>query len=64
MEAPMDTEARNPVVIQAAQWLADQRDSGSNVIVEMKERFGLKALEACEAAALARKFRITRRAHG
>jgi hypothetical protein len=51
-------------VVMAAQWLADEQDPQQPVIPTIRARFGLTAVEACEAAALARRFRIYRKAHG
>ncbi|TBD04223.1 hypothetical protein ELH21_07330 [Rhizobium leguminosarum] len=51
-------------VVQAAQWLAEQNPAPQPIIPHIRERFGLSALEACEAAALSTKFRILRKAHG
>ncbi|MDW9582499.1 hypothetical protein GOB17_23045 [Sinorhizobium meliloti] len=49
-------------VVVAAQWLADQSDPPHPVVPALRGRFGLSALEACEAAALARKLRTSRQA--
>jgi len=51
-------------VITAAQWLAEQNPNPTPIIPTLRERFGLSALEACEAAALSNKYRVWRRAHG
>jgi len=51
-------------VIQAAQWLAEQNLTPTPIIPAIKERFGLNAREACEAAALSNKYKVWRRAHG
>jgi len=51
-------------VIVAAQWLADQRQPPHPVVPALKERFGLSALEACEAIARARQMTICRKAFG
>lgn len=51
-------------VITAAQWLAEQNPIPTPIIPSLRERFGLSALEACEAAALSNKYRVWRRAHG
>lgn len=51
-------------VIHAAQWLAEQNCSPTPIIPNLRERFGLSALEACEAAALSNKYKVLRRAHG
>ncbi|TBD15716.1 hypothetical protein ELH24_09320 [Rhizobium ruizarguesonis] len=54
----------NESVVQAAQWLAEEKDPPRPIIPIIRQRFGLSALEACEAAALSNKYRILRRAHG
>lgn len=51
-------------VVAAAQWLADERQPIHPIIPELRQRFGLTAMEACEASAMAQRFRIYRRAHG
>jgi hypothetical protein len=51
-------------VVLAAQWLADQNPPPDPVVPTLRARFDLSALEACEAAAMAQRFRIVRRAHG
>lgn len=51
-------------VTQAAQWLADQHPEPRLAVPELRARFPLSAVEACEAIALARRFRIFRKAHG
>ncbi|MBB3610981.1 hypothetical protein [Rhizobium sp. BK602] len=51
-------------VVQAAQWLADQNPAPQPIIPELRKRFPLSAVEACEAAALSHRYRIVRRAHG
>lgn len=56
-----DHEHSSAVVV-AAQWLADQRDPPRPVIPELRRRFPLDIHEACEAAALAHRFRATREA--
>lgn len=50
-------------VIIAAQWLADAKERPEPIIPHLRERFGLTAVEACEACALANRFRIVRSAH-
>jgi len=57
-----DHEHSESVTI-AAQWLADQQDPPQPIIVHLRSRFGLNALEACEAAAQARRYRVVRQAH-
>jgi hypothetical protein len=49
-------------VIVAAQWLADQNPAPVPVIPALRSRFDLTAPEACEAAAMARRFRSNRKA--
>lgn len=51
-------------VTVAAQWLADQKEPPSGAVPILKAKFGLSALEACEACALAQQFRTVRRAFG
>ncbi len=51
-------------VITAAQWLAEQNPTPAPIIPNLQERFGLSALDACEAAALSNKYKVWRRAHG
>lgn len=51
-------------VVQAAQWLADEKSPPQPLIPALRSRFGLSALEATEACAMAQRFRIYRRAHG
>jgi hypothetical protein len=51
-------------VITAAQWLADERAPPQPIIPELRRRFGLNSLEACEASAMAQRFRICRKAFG
>jgi len=51
-------------VINAAQWLAEQNPNPTPIIPTLRERFGLSALEACEAAALSNKYKVGRGAHG
>lgn len=50
-------------VVTAAQWLAEQNPNPTPIIPTLRERFGLSALEACEAAALSNKYRIWRQAN-
>ena len=51
-------------VIIAAQWLADQRETPHPIVPELRSRFGLSALECCEAIARARQMTICRKAFG
>ncbi|WP_457660913.1 hypothetical protein [Sinorhizobium medicae] len=52
------------LVEQAAQWLADQNPPPRPIVPALKQRFGLTCLQACEAAAMAERFRLYRRVHG
>ncbi|OQP86029.1 hypothetical protein BTR14_13175 [Rhizobium rhizosphaerae] len=56
--------SQSAAVEQAAIWLADLREPPHPVVPALKERFGLSAVEACEAIALADRMRIYRKAHG
>jgi hypothetical protein len=51
-------------VVVAAHWLAEQQSPPDPVIANLRQRFSLSAKEACEAAALAGRFRTNRQAHG
>lgn len=51
-------------VEHAAMWLADQNPPPHPTVPALKERFGLTALEACEASALSVKYRTNRKAFG
>lgn len=50
-------------VIQAAQWLAEQNPPPTPIIPAIRERLGINALEACEAAALSSRYRVWRQAN-
>jgi len=53
------------MVVQAAQWLAEQpAGSIDRPIPELRRRFPLTAQQACEASARADRMRVYRRAHG
>ena len=54
----------NPKVVSAAQWLADQKEPPSKAVPTIRDRFSLSMKEACEACALAQKYRTARRAFG
>ncbi len=54
----------NPKVTVAAQWLGDQQEPPPKAVPTLKERFGLSALEACEACKLAHDFRLNRKVYG
>lgn len=51
-------------VEEAAIWLADQQEPPRLAVPTLRARFGLSAQEACEAIAMAQRFRIVRRAFG
>ena len=48
----------------AAQWLSEQREPPRPVVPELRSRFNLTATEACEAIAMASRFRTNRKAFG
>lgn len=52
----------DPVVVQAAQWLADQSGAADPVVRKMEERFGLNRDHARQAICLAGNMRLLRRA--
>lgn len=54
----------NPKVTSAAQWLAEQQEPPPQAVPTLKDRFGLSALEACEACKLAHDFRLARKVFG
>lgn len=56
--------AHGESVVTAAQWLAEEQSPPQPIIPELRRRFGLSALEACEASAMAQRFRTYRKAHG
>jgi hypothetical protein len=49
-------------VLMAAQWLAQQQQPPRPIIPHLRQRFGLSALEACEACGLASSVRVACRA--
>lgn len=51
-------------VEEAARWLADQSEPEHPIIPALRRRFDLTAKEACEAAAMASRFRVCREAFG
>ncbi len=55
----MDTPTfpQNEIVVEAARWLADQAEPPRAAVPELKKRFGLCAVQACEAIALANRVR-------
>ncbi|KAA1182105.1 hypothetical protein FP026_08440 [Rhizobium tropici] len=50
-------------VVEAAQWLAEQNPPPHPTIPALRSRFGLSAVEACDAAALSHRYRIFRKAN-
>lgn len=56
--------SHSEAITMAAQWLSEQADAPAGVIPLLRSRFNLTALEATEACAMARRFRINRRAFG
>lgn len=48
----------------AAQWYSEQRPRPSPAVPAIREKFGLSAMEACEALAMARLFQVNRKAFG
>lgn len=53
---------QSTVLDKAALWLADQHPEPSQPIPLLRGRFGLSTIQATEACAMARKFRIYRKA--
>lgn len=51
-------------VTLAAQWLAEQNPPPRAPVIEIRARFPLSAVEACEATAMANRFRTYRKAFG
>lgn len=49
--------AHSAVVEHAAQWLIGQQQPPRPIVPELRKRFDLTALEACEVAALAQRLR-------
>ncbi|MDO6963981.1 hypothetical protein [Rhizobium alvei] len=65
MTRPFTTDhERSAAVELAAQWLADQAGGIVRPIPALQERFGLSALQATEACAMAARMRTYRSAHG
>jgi len=60
----MTLHEENPSVIAAAQWLADQKEPPVKAVPIIRERFCLSMKEACDACALAQKYRTVRGAFG
>jgi len=55
---------RSDAVVVAAQWLSEQTPAPTPTVPALRSRFNLTALEACEAAAMAQRFRSNRKAFG
>lgn len=51
-------------VEEAARWLSEQKPEPHPVVPVLRSRFNLMAVEACEACAMAQRFRTYRKAHG
>ncbi|MBO9100344.1 MULTISPECIES: hypothetical protein [unclassified Rhizobium] len=60
----MTSEEATPRTVEAAQWLADQKEPPAMAVPTIRERFSLSSKEACDACALAQKYRTARRAFG
>jgi hypothetical protein len=50
-------------VEQAAIWLADLGEPPHPIVPALKQRFGLSAVQSCEAIAWAERMRVYRKAH-
>ncbi|MCV3738358.1 hypothetical protein OCK02_19310 [Rhizobium sp. TRM96647] len=61
--APRNSGNSSEAVLAAAQWLAEQVPPPRLAVPALKERFSLSALQACEAIAMADRFRVLRKAH-
>lgn len=59
-----NSDPATELVTRAAIWLADQAQPAHPIVPALKDRFGLSAKEACEATALAERYRMLRRAFG
>lgn len=65
MSVPTPQEhEHNAIVEEAARWLAEQQPRPHPVVSVLRTRFNLTAVEACEACAMADRYRLYRRAHG
>lgn len=60
----MTEPASTPEIEKAAQWLADVPEPPHPIVPALKQRFGLSAVQACEAIAMAERMRVYRKAHG
>lgn len=54
----------NPTIDEAARWLADQQPPPRLAVPELRQRFGLSAVESCQAIALAHEYRHGRKVAG
>ncbi|PTM96487.1 hypothetical protein C7449_103506 [Mycoplana dimorpha] len=63
-ELSADEHEHSVIIEQAAMWLADQNPSPRPTAPKLRQRFGLAALQACEAIAMVDRFRIYRKTHG
>lgn len=55
---------RSNVIEQAAMWFAEQEPPPALAVPVLRDRFSMTAREACEALALAQKYRTNRKAFG
>lgn len=53
-------DPREEIIRRAACWLTDQPAPPAHVVPTLRERFGLNAIQACEAIAFARSTPISR----
>lgn len=51
------TSPEDETVVDAARWLADQAEPPRAAVPELKRRFGLSAVQACEAIKLTEQYR-------
>jgi hypothetical protein len=49
---------------KAAMWLSEQKEPPPQVIHQLRERFGITAVQAAQACTLANQYRMNRRAFG
>lgn len=63
MITPSEHE-HSATVETAAVWIAELTNRPHPLVPVLKERFGLSAVEACEAIAWADRMRVYRKAHG
>lgn len=53
MSETLSPSLQSAVVAEAASWLADQKKPPRAAVPALKQRFGLSAVQACEAIKLA-----------